>query len=35
MYLHDEVDISGKGLDSVEAGDERDGEEALHVHFSP
>lgn len=35
MYLYDEVDVSGEGLDSVEAGDERDGEEALRVHFSP
>lgn len=35
MHLHDEVDISGEGLDSVEACNERDGEEALRIHFSP
>ena len=34
-YLHDEADVHGEGLDSVEAGDEGDGEEALHVHLSP
>lgn len=35
MHLHDEADIGGEGLDSVEASDERDGEEALRIHFSP
>lgn len=35
MHLHDEADISGERLDSVEACDERDGEEALRIHFSP
>lgn len=34
-YLHDEVDVHGEGLNSVEAGDEGDGEEALRVHLSP
>lgn len=35
QHLHDEVDVHGEGLDSVEAGDERDGEEALGVHLPP
>lgn len=35
MYLHDEVDVHGEGLHSVEAGDERDGQEALSVHLPP
>lgn len=34
-YLHDEADVHGEGLNSVEAGDEGDGEEALRVHLSP
>lgn len=34
-HLHDDVDVHGEGLNSVEAGDERDGEEALGVHLSP
>lgn len=34
-YLHDEADVHGEGLHSVEAGDEGDGEEALRVHLSP
>lgn len=34
-YLHDEVDVHGEGLNSVEAGDEGDGEEALGVHLPP
>lgn len=34
-HLHDDVDVHGEGLNSVEAGDERDGEEALCVHLSP
>ena len=34
-YLHDKVDVGGEGLDSVEAGDEGDGEEALHIHLPP
>lgn len=34
-YLHDEVDVHGEGLHSVEAGDEGDGEEALRVHLPP
>lgn len=33
-YLHDEADVGGQGLNSVEAGDERDGEETLCVHLS-
>lgn len=34
-YLHDEADVHGEGLHSVEAGDEGDGEEALRIHLSP
>lgn len=34
-YFHDEGDIHGESLHSVEAGDEGDGEEALRVHLSP
>lgn len=34
-YLHNEVDVHGEGLNSVEAGDERDGEEAQGVHLPP
>lgn len=34
-YLHDEVDVHGEGLNSVEAGNEGDGEEALGVHLPP
>lgn len=34
-YLHDEADVHGEGLNSVEAGNEGDGEEALRVHLSP
>lgn len=34
-YLHNEVDVCGESLHSVEAGDEGDGEEALHVHLPP
>lgn len=34
-HLHDEADVHGQGLDPVEAGDERDGQEALGVHLSP
>lgn len=34
-HLHDDVDVHGEGLNSVEAGDERDGEKALGVHLSP
>ena len=34
-YLHDEADVHGEGLHSVEAGDEGDGEETLRIHLSP
>lgn len=34
-YIHDEADVHGEGLHSVEAGDEGDGEEALRVHLPP
>ena len=32
-YLHDEAEVCGQGLDSVEAGDQRDGQVALGVHL--
>lgn len=35
IYLHDEADVGGEGLNSVEAGDEGDGEETLRVHLPP
>lgn len=34
-YLHDEVDVHGEGLHSVEACDQGDGQEALRVHLPP
>lgn len=34
-YLHDEVEVGGEGLHSVETGDEEDGQEALLVHLPP
>lgn len=34
-YLHNEVDISGESLNSVEACNERYGKEALCIHFPP
>lgn len=34
-YLHDEADVHGESLHSMEAGDEGDGEEALGIHLSP
>lgn len=35
IYLHDEVEVSGEGLHSVETGNEEDGQEALLVHLPP
>lgn len=34
-YFQNEVDVGGEGLNSVETGDESDGQEALLVHFPP
>ena len=34
-YLHDEAEVSGQGLDPVEASDQRDGQVALGVHLPP
>lgn len=34
-YLHDEAEVGGEGLHSVETGDEEDGQEALLVHLPP
>lgn len=35
IYLHNEVEVGGEGLHSVETGDEEDGQEALLVHLPP
>ena len=35
VYLEDQVDICGESLDSVEAGNEGDGQAAPLVHLSP
>lgn len=34
-YFHNEVDVGGEGLHSVEAGDESDGQETLLIHLPP
>lgn len=34
-YLHNEVEVSGQGLYSMETGDEENGQKAFLVHLPP